>query len=182
MISILVISCSTVPSCAATKEEYTALPNTGHASIQYGPDNSKIVVRHHYKQNGYNDYHYTAQESSLGIKEVVESVGTLLDFVQTFPRLAGRKIQADDIQPLFHTTQSSSMRFPDDAVSYENRTVPTLMPTTITKKVESAGNPPTKGQEEPMVDQSYDDPSWTTLNKASIYFRISLVKISNVEG
>ena len=163
----------------ANREEYTALPNTGHASIQYGPGNSERVVRHHYEQNGYSDYTLTNPEPSVGIKDVVESVSALLDFVQTFPRLAGRKIKAEEIQPLIHGTQvqagyqvATPMKFPEDATNESNKTVtvPTLMPSDITKKLESTGDHPT----EPMVDQTHDNPSWTTLQKASFLSKLSV--------
>ena len=59
---------------------YAALPNSGHASIQYGPNDQEGVVDRHYSQNGYDTY------PSIGVKDVVHSVGTLLDIIQTFPK------------------------------------------------------------------------------------------------
>merc|ERR1712038_383392 len=78
------------PEILTPNEQYSALANTDHAAIKYGDDDKAKVLTNQFNKNGYHDYHYKDEEStdeSLGLKDVIHSVGALLSIVQTFPTL-----------------------------------------------------------------------------------------------
>ena len=71
-------------------DHFSAIPNTDHASIQYG-DSHKAdqVLTKHYSENGYDNYPEKIEDSDgdkIGLKDVIHSVGALLSIFQTFPK------------------------------------------------------------------------------------------------
>ena len=56
--------------------EYSALPNNVHASIQYGEDNKKNkVISRHFYHNGYEEYQHQDSE-----EEPNQSKGLVINF------------------------------------------------------------------------------------------------------
>ena len=80
ILTLTPVQCLRYPVHPSNDKHYSALPNSGHASIQYGPNDKQKIVDQHYSHNGYDNY------QTIGVKDVVHSVETLLDIIQTFPK------------------------------------------------------------------------------------------------
>jgi len=71
------------PSMLTPSDDYSALPNNYHASIQYGENGNKNqVISRHFHHNGYQNYQHAEEASenqskkkSIGISDVIHSMG-----------------------------------------------------------------------------------------------------------
>lgn len=157
---------------------WAALPNSDHASIQYGEDDKTEVISRHYHHNGYHDFHYKDEDDSekLGLRDVIHSVGTFLNIIQTFPKLAGRgrdqqKFATEvGLSPAFEVVSEdpNSFLFPGENSEEVHNSSSTfiktaqLTPTTNLMPPLAITHPPVNSQE--------DDDPWIMLSQVNALF------------
>ena len=74
-------------------ENYSALPNNFHASVQYGENGQKNqIISKHFHHNGYQNYQNPTtsfkEKPSFGISDVIHSMGAVFHIIQSFPKLS----------------------------------------------------------------------------------------------
>ena len=159
------------PSMLTPSEQYPALPNNVHASIQYGGDDKNRVISRHFHHNGYQyqmEEETSQDQKGVGIADVIHSMGALFHIVQSFPKLKNSLNQKHDLEeakPIKNPfLPSPSFTFPDDDYGNSNVDIEDFPQTTV----------------ETFITTTSSDPDETTAfqsSRNSFIFLISVEKI-----